>query len=218
LPSVIEQTSDAYADPGFVYILTNVAMPGYVKIGLTRHEDVETRLRQLDTTSMPMPFECAYAAKVPDCGKLEKVLHRVFGDKRTRPNREFFFADPELARLIIDLVKIEEKTISDAQQGITPDQRVAIETEKAKKAPKLTFERLGLSPGAILHHLKDETITCVVTEANKVLFEGEALSASAAALKVLHRLGFEWPTVSGFDYWTYEGVKLSAMKATDSEN
>ena len=82
---------------GFVYILRNEAMPGYIKIGLTQQDDVQTRLRQLDNTSTPLPFECVYAARVPDCRRLEQTLHFVFGEKRTRLNREFFQTDPSPA-------------------------------------------------------------------------------------------------------------------------
>ena len=60
----------SYPDEGFVYVLTNQAMPGYAKIGLTRADDVNVRLKQLDTTSVPLPFECVYAAKVPDCRRV----------------------------------------------------------------------------------------------------------------------------------------------------
>ena len=39
-----------------VYILTNEAMPGLIKIGLT-NATVEQRMLSLDTTSVPLPFE-----------------------------------------------------------------------------------------------------------------------------------------------------------------
>jgi T5orf172 domain len=215
LSSKISSAESGYADPGFVYLLTNVAMPGYVKIGLTRHDDIDVRLRQLYTTSLPHPFECLYAARVPDCGKLERVLHEVFQEKRANPKREFFTANPDLARLIIDLVKIEDKVVTDAEQGISPDQRAAIETEKAKRAPNLNFERLGLQVGTVLTHIKDPSITCEVAGPSKVIFQGETMSPSASALKALHQLGFDWPTVSGFDMWTHGGVKLSALRTTN---
>jgi hypothetical protein len=89
-------------DRGIVYILTNEAMPSYVKLGLTRQSDVAERVRGLDNTSIPVPFECYFAAEVPDCGKLERTLHFVFGEKRARRNREFFIIDPDLAKAIID--------------------------------------------------------------------------------------------------------------------
>ena len=79
-----------YMSEGFVYLLTNEAMPGYVKIGLTRGNDVAARMKQLDTTAVPLRFECHFAARVPDCAKLERTLHFVFGEKRARLSREFF--------------------------------------------------------------------------------------------------------------------------------
>ncbi len=56
------------AQPGIVYIFTNEAMPGYVKIGMTQADDVAARLKQLDTTAVPLPFECRYAARVRTAG------------------------------------------------------------------------------------------------------------------------------------------------------
>lgn len=46
---------------GIVYVLTNSAMPGLTKIGMTTQEGVTSRLNQLYTTGVPVPFDCAYA-------------------------------------------------------------------------------------------------------------------------------------------------------------
>ena len=89
-------------DTGIVYILKNEAMPGYIKIGLTRDDDVEQRLRSLDNTSVPLPFTCYYSARVPDCIRLERRLHFVFGEKRARLRLEFFRTDPDLVKAIIN--------------------------------------------------------------------------------------------------------------------
>jgi hypothetical protein len=52
--------------PNIVYVLTNEAMPGLVKIGRTT-DGVEARISQLSVaTGVPLPFECYYAAEVPD--------------------------------------------------------------------------------------------------------------------------------------------------------
>jgi hypothetical protein len=212
---VSRTSGSVHADPGIVYILTNAAMPTFVKIGLTRKDDVSERLKQLDTTGVPMPFEVAYSAKVPDCARLENVLHRVFGDKRARSNREFFTADPELARLIIDLVKIEELVLSDAEQGITPVERETIEAEKERRTGRLTFTDLGLAAGTVLTFLKDPNITCEVASPTKVRFRGEEVSASRAALIVLHEMGYTWGAVSGWEHWAYQGVKLAGLKPTE---
>ena len=118
---------------GIVYILTNAAMPGFIKIGLTQQDDVSLRVKGLDNTSLPLPFECYFSARVPDCRKLERTLHFVFGEKRARLNREFFTASPDLAKAIIELVAIQNVTPSDAQQDITPEERREIEAEKVKR-------------------------------------------------------------------------------------
>src|SRR5262249_18080395 len=82
--------------PNVVYILTNPAMPGLVKIGRTSDGvGVETRLRQLDTTCLPLPFECFYAVEVEDAQKVERALHDAFDDHRIRSNREFFRLSPD---------------------------------------------------------------------------------------------------------------------------
>ncbi|MFA1626918.1 GIY-YIG nuclease family protein [Rhizobium mongolense] len=111
------------AEPGIVYIFTNEAMPGFVKIGMTQANDVATRLRQLDVTAVPLPFECHYSARVPDCRKLERTLHFVFGEKRARLRREFFKVDPDLAKAIIELVATADVTPSEAKQGFTPAEK-----------------------------------------------------------------------------------------------
>ena len=73
---------------GIVYCLTNPAMPSYVKIGTTTN--LESRLRQLDNTSTPLPFECIYAVEVENAEEVERLLHETFGDQRVRKSREFF--------------------------------------------------------------------------------------------------------------------------------
>lgn len=49
---------------GIVYLLTNPAMPGLVKIGMTERDSMDARLRELYSTGVPVPFECQYACKV----------------------------------------------------------------------------------------------------------------------------------------------------------
>ena len=87
-----------------VYILTNESMPDIIKIGIT--DNLSRRLRDLDNTSTPLPFECFYAVEVKDTHSIEKLLHEAFDDKRVRQNREFFNCTPEQAK---SALKIAEK-------------------------------------------------------------------------------------------------------------
>ena len=93
-----------------VYIFTNPAMPGYIKIGKTFQGDVAKRLKDLSNpTGIPVPFQCAYAAVVKNATSVEATLHSAFACDRVNPKREFFKTEPQR---IITLLK--EMQISDA--------------------------------------------------------------------------------------------------------
>ena len=64
-----------------VYILTNESMPDIIKIGRTS-SSVSERMVSLDNTSVPLPFECYYAARVSDSHAVEKALHIALGEQR----------------------------------------------------------------------------------------------------------------------------------------
>lgn len=95
---------------GIVYILTNPAMPGYVKIGKTIN--LIQRLARLNSEAVPAPFSCVYAAKVRDRHKVEYVLHSMFDDRRTTYDREFFLLDPDDAKQALRLMSHEDVTAS----------------------------------------------------------------------------------------------------------
>ena len=95
---------------GIVYALTNPAMPGLVKIGKTSRDSVEGRLLELYTTGVPVPFECAYAARVEDEDKVEKAFHLAFSPYRINPKREFFQIEPEQAMALLEVMAIENVT------------------------------------------------------------------------------------------------------------
>ena len=196
---------------GFVYILVNEAMPGYVKLGLTQANDVTDRVRQLDTTAVPLPFEVYFAARVPDCTRLERTLHFVFGDKRARRSREFFRIDPDLAKAIIELVAIGDIRLTDEQQAIDPEQRHEIERVRTRRET-LTFASLAIPIGSELLFAKDANITCKVAGNRKVLFRGQETSPSRAALIVVNEMGYDWSAVNGMDYWTWNGVRLADLR------
>ena len=56
---------------GKIYILTNDAMPDYIKIGFTAADDVEVRMKQLDTTGLPLPFRLYACIEVENAQQLE---------------------------------------------------------------------------------------------------------------------------------------------------
>ena len=58
-----------------VYILTNESMPDIIKIGIT--DNLSRRLRDLDNTSTPLPFECFYAVEVEDASVIDATMSPV---------------------------------------------------------------------------------------------------------------------------------------------
>ena len=93
---------------GVVYILTNEAMPNKVKIGSTGN--LEQRIKSLDNTSIPIPFECFFAIEVPNAEEVERKLHKIFAKDRIRSNREFFDILPESAQEALELTNGKDVT------------------------------------------------------------------------------------------------------------
>lgn len=198
-----------------VYVLTNPAMPGLTKIGFTT--ELEQRLRSLDTTGLPLPFECFYAAEVIDCRRVERALHEAFDDHRIRKSREFFRLSPEKPRPIIRLLAIKEVTPG-ADIVETADDQKALNEERSRRSG-FRFDLIGLMPGAELVSVFDDTVTATVLDNRSVLFRGERSSLNNSALKIAHENGFEWTTIAGPQYWKFDGSTLSDLrrKAEDSE-
>ena len=184
-------------------------MPGLVKVGLT-NDSVEARLTQLSTASgVPLPFECYFAAEVGDVAKLEKTLYQLFAETRVNPRREFFRVDPEKVVLAISIGGFKEVTPGVADVG--KEEQEALEKVKARR-PRLKLEAIGILPGAVLSFSRDESVTATVLEGGRLDFEGETMSPSAAALKALHRMGYQTPTASGSEYWMFEGELLDERR------
>ena len=194
---------------GIIYILTNEAMPGYVKIGKTS-TTVEQRMRELDTTGLPLPFECFYAARVADCDTAERLLHDAFDDTRVRARREFFRISPERIASALKLAALEEVTPRD---DVVEDRDDEIALNRAReRRGRFNFRLVGIEPGAVLTLTKDDAITCEVVDQRTVIFEEESMSLSQAALKAVHALGYTWKAISGPEAWEYDGETLDTIR------
>jgi hypothetical protein len=82
---------------GWIYVLTNSALPGLVKVGKTTSSP-EKRAKELSgATGVPMQFEVFASYSVLDCDEAEKSAHKVLSTIFGRPNdnREFFTGGPE---------------------------------------------------------------------------------------------------------------------------
>lgn len=192
-----------------VYILTNEAMPGLIKIGLT-NSTVEQRMITLDNTSIPLPFECYYAARVSDSAKIERALHVGLGDHRIRNSREFFRMEPYRAKAILELLAIEDVTPGNSVFAEPEDQEALTRAVEAR--PPFKFSLAKIPVGAVLNFAKDETITAEVIDDKRIKFRDRDMSLSGAALEIVSELGYSWKQIAGPQWWLYEGMTLSELR------
>ena len=196
-----------------VYILVNQSMPDLIKVGIT--DDLERRMKELDKTGVPLPFECFYAVEINEslAPKIEKKIHEGFDDKRVRQNREFFSATPEQAKSILEIAEIMGgKDVTPKEDIVeTPQDKQALENAK-KQRSRFNFQMIDLQPGTILKFRKDETITCEVHDDTKIKFRDKITSLSNAAEIILKEMGYDWSAYQGPRWWMYEGKNLRDIR------
>jgi len=96
-------------EPGYIYVLINPSIEGFVKIGKTTRAP-EWRAKELSqATGVATPFYVAFSIEVADCHSAEEYVYAVLqhnGFKRT-PNREFFEMPLQSAIEVLLLVQKE---------------------------------------------------------------------------------------------------------------
>lgn len=128
---------------GIVYIVSNPAMPGYIKIGRTA--DLIHRINQLNSSSVPLPFVCEYAGLVSHPQRVEHTLHVLFGKFRTSADREFFTVEVDIAIDAFKLMQHEDVTESAYPIGFVRRERKPTTVVKA-------FRDVHLSPLTTMNH------------------------------------------------------------------
>lgn len=198
---------------GILYVLTNPVMPGLVKIGCTTGR-VEDRIRDISApTGVPVAFQCHFAAQVSDVIAKERTLHQLFSDKRINPKREFFEIAPEKVVLAIRMGSFTEVTPGRVDIPIEEEQALEkAEEADTKRRSNINLEAIGIQPGTELTLSRGENVHAVVIGRNRVMYDGQEMSLSAAALAALRKLGYKTPAASGSDYWMYEGNTLDEIR------
>ena len=206
--SEIQSSVQSLRNPGIVYVLSNPAMEGYLKIGKTQGDtpnDVIARMQTLDDTPVSLPFDCEYAAVVEDYGRVELALHKTFGENRVRENREFFEGIPPFrVKAVLELLQ---------HIDVTPDPTETyedIDSGKIRRRPRFRISQAGISDGFVLEWADDPELTCTVTTNNRVEYEGEeyAISKLTAMLKGWSNEYAPYPA----QYWIYDGLTLQERR------
>jgi hypothetical protein len=191
----------------YVYVLTNEAMPGIVKIGRTAQDDVRSRIDQLYTTGVPVPFKLEFACRVENSSEIEQALHRAFSPYRVNPKREFFRIDAEQAIVILKLLHVEDTTSAIENQASIVDAISLNAAEQLrKKRPPLNFDEMGIPVGSELKFNKTD-ISIIVSGSRKITLADEEMSLTNATKLMLGTAH----SVAPAPYWTYEGKSLSEI-------
>ena len=190
---------------GIVYVLTNPAMPGLVKIGKTSRNSVDGRLNELYSTGVPVPFECEFAGRVENVAKVEKAFHMAFGPYRVNPSREFFQIEPEQAITLLQLMITKDVTpeLQKEASGVDVESRDAVKKLKSRR-PTLNYFEMGIPAGSPLKFTRGD-YSCEVISERQVRFENDDFSLTALTKKLLE---VDRP-LAPCPYWTYQGRNLS---------
>ena len=199
---------DSYSAAEFsiVYVVTNPAMPGLVKIGKTTHAEAEIRLGQLFNTSVPFPFKLEFACRVTNPEEVERALHVAFAPDRVNPRREFFEIDAAQAIAILKLLHTEDATaeVASKVEGIDKSDSAAGDSFSRKRRPNLNFTEMGIPIGSELRCVSADA-SAMVVEPKKVQFQDRVMSLTEATRTILE-LSY---SVAPAPYWTFEGRSLN---------
>jgi hypothetical protein len=192
-----------------IYVLTNEAMPGYVKIGKTNN-NLEQRVKDLSaSTSVPLPFTVFYACSVKDANFVEHQLHDAFDNNRVNPRREFFQIAPE--RVVAALKLAELENITPNQDLIETNEDREAHNEALDRRGRFNFEIVKIPLGAEIYFSRDESKKAKVVDlhsSKSIEFNDQITSLSDSA-RIL--LGVNYG-VAGTDYWMFEGETLDERR------
>jgi hypothetical protein len=131
---------------GFVYVMTNDAMPGLVKVGMTTNLS-EDRARDLQRTGVPLPFNVEFRAATSMPKAVEAEAHRALAPLRVSANREFFntshhFAKAAIRDALLNVAGLDAWCGYDEQQFIKNGDRIALTLEAGDLFVVLTYPNL----------------------------------------------------------------------------
>jgi hypothetical protein len=77
---------------GFIYFITNPAMPSLVKIGMTTRHPLDRMDELSSATACPQPFKMLALFDTPIPAEAERAIHASLEEYRVNQSREFFMA------------------------------------------------------------------------------------------------------------------------------
>ena len=178
-------------------------MPGIIKIGFTDNS-VEQRMKELDKTATPIPFECYYAKRIDKAEFVEKKCMRPLMNLELEIIENFRMS-PEQAKAALDIAEGEDVTPREDVVETTSD-KTALDKERNRN--RFNFAQIGIEVGEELEFKKDKSIKAKVLENDLIEFKGKPMSLSQSALEIVQEMGYTWTKIAGPQFWMYKGKTL----------
>jgi hypothetical protein len=99
---------------GNVYLLSNMYMPGLIKVGYTEKADVYERRDELyyeGQSGVPYPFDVEHSRYTIWPSRSEKTIHEQLREYRINSDREFFEIKLERAKAVMNQVILETEKL-----------------------------------------------------------------------------------------------------------
>jgi cation transport ATPase len=175
----ISQLEISVSTEGYVYILTNPVMQGLIKIGKTCRT-IEERVKELNGTGVPMPFEVAYSRKVEYMDEVERDMHEHFNVCRVNDGREFFRLSIGSAVTKLDTY---QEALSEAERRAEREVRQQeYERQTAKREAELADQNRKFRRKEKIAKAKQRAELFAYDEANKL--NGERTDAAFKAFYI----------------------------------
>lgn len=188
----------------YIYIMTNPAYEGYVKIGYT-DKDVYKRAKELSTSGVMYDFEVygyyETPSKLSDL-TLHHIIDKLNPELRVNKRREFYKMSPKDAYEFLSSIAEISGTKKNLKCVVEEDAEVPT---KVKKKPKFSFKSAQIKPGSEIVFIGEGKQTAIVKDDKHVIYNGKVMSVSELAKKLL---GVKWQ-IQGTLYFTYEGEVLN---------
>lgn len=170
-------------NPGYVYILTNPSFrEDWVKIGKSSRP-VDVRSKELDNTTVPLPFEIFATMKTCKYNEVEKLVHKTIDrltDLRIRQNREFFNVAPQVA---LDIFRDIAMTIDDAEVTLYHENKPILENtntpiaKREAKRSRFKFSMCDIKIGEQITFIPTGLVVKVATD-DSIEYEGRIYKLS----------------------------------------
>ena len=211
---------------GQIYILSNPALEGFVKIGYASDGNLASRLRNLNT-AVPYRFRVCALYETDSDVPSDKIIHALIDaidpelhvnaiDEDGKPyTSEFYKMSPEDACALLGYIAKVSGTESRLTiNSPTPHERR--EEEEAEEAREqlhnrkgnLRFSLIGLNPGDEVQFKNNPAISATICDDAHVVYEGEEYSLS----KLAQKLTGTDSSLRGPAYFTYDGEPLTERR------